>query len=154
TVSATVNQQADVIAGLDVTIATSTDARGDATADNLSVGIVFGLGDAEANVDITDTNTASLGFNAFVSAGRNVTLDAHSEHHAGGLAESGGGGIVEIARAFGTLSVMHDTNATVGTSADVVAGNNIHIEAGSDTFALLTLNADGDGLGVGSNTND
>ncbi|MGA2700304.1 MAG: hypothetical protein ABSH35_04325 [Isosphaeraceae bacterium] len=150
TVATSVGSSANLKAGGDIEITSTSYANTSADGTNSGGGFVA-VGGGTANISTTNTNSATVGDSAVIATQGNFTLQALSYNNVDGSSDSSGGGVVSIASAGTTANVNFNTQASVGQDAQVTALSALLVESQSNTAANVNATADGGGLGVNSN---
>ena len=154
TVATYVGTFADITAGGDIAITSTSVANTSADGTNQGDGFVA-VGGGSANVTIVHNDSAAVDAGAKIATQGNFTLGATSLNNVVASSDSAGGGAVEIAKADTTVNIVPETQVTVGQNAQITAGSNILVDSESDTTASnIFANADGNGLGVNSSAED
>jgi FG-GAP-like repeat/FG-GAP repeat len=149
TVDTFVGDDADITAGGDIAITSTSFANTDADGTNTGGGFVA-VGGGTANVRIVHKNSATVGDRAKIQAQGNFTLQAASLNHVvNASSDSSGGGFVQIASANTTVNVVPETLVEVGASAQITAAHSLQVDSQTDTVAN-SVYATTTGGGVGA----
>ena len=149
TVAALVGAGANLKAGGDVSITSTSYANTAADGTNSGGGFV-GVGDGNATVTVDNTNSATVGTGAVIATQGNFSLLATSFNNVNASSDSSGGGFVKIGDADTTANVFPQTSVNVDPNAQITALSALVVESQTNTTANVQATSSGGGLGVGS----
>ncbi|HEY3919271.1 MAG TPA: PKD domain-containing protein, partial [Stellaceae bacterium] len=158
TVSASIADGASLVATGDVTISSTSTNYISATAsgDSFSGGVAVGI--SEADVTLTNNNSATVG-TAAITAGDSFSLLANTINTVGASATGSSGSTIDIAQSSTSVTIDDTTSTSVGlggSAADhaaIIALNALDVEARMATTVLPQgPGADTGGLGVNVST--
>ncbi len=153
TVTTSVGSDANLTAAGDITILSTSYANASADGTDSGGGFVA-VGEGDANVSTSNSNTAQIGNGAVITTQGNFTLQAISYNNVDGSSDSRGGGVVKIGHATTTGNIDYQTLASVGQDAQVTAGSALLVDSESNTLGVGNTTTDGSGLGVGAHADD
>jgi hypothetical protein len=144
TVSAAINANL-VSAGGNVTVSTDSQPNESAYAQNGSGGII-NIGNAEADLYFTNSNTTTIGNNTQIEAGGDFSMVADNAFNFTDNSTAQGGGFISSAASTANLQVNSATQSNVGTDASITADGVSIIAEISQSQANATGEAQGGGL--------
>ena len=111
------------------------------------------MGVIESNANVVARNSALIGEDVQLTAGRNFTLLADSVHTVDVRATGGSGGVVDLSQATTDVSVDDQTTSEIGDGSSIVAGYSLSVAAKMQTTADTRCDVDTYGLGADAETN-
>ena len=123
------------------------DERATASASGSSGGVID-VKSASANSTVAPVVTNTIGAGAIVQA-TSITITTDNRGLVGASTENGGGGLVSVGTANATTSVTTTTTLIVANTAQLVATQDITINAGATNSSIVKASTDGRGLGAG-----
>gem|GEM_PF-4139205 len=120
----------DAIGSANGSLAGSSDAANAANAKINAQGSPSVSDEFNTAANVTHSTTASIGSSAVVDAGGDITVDADDVTEVDVIAGAVAlGGFYGVGGAVALVNLMSRTNATVGSSADLSAGDDITVDA-------------------------
>jgi hypothetical protein len=127
-----------LIAGVDVMLTADSSFDAGSSA-NTDLGGAIAVGTAKSWTDLGDSPTSiDIAANATVTAGRDVTALAKTNHNLTSSARAVGGGLIAVNDAQDHAFVDNDVTIAVGTSGAVTAGRALRMDIASTTSAATS----------------
>ena len=143
-----------LIAGGDVVLTADSSFAVTASADTDAGGGIQ-VGTAESSADLGDSPTSiTIAAGSTVSAGRDVTAEATTDHSLSSSARAMGGGFVSVNTARTRAFVDNDVTIVVGGNANVTAGRALQLDIASNTTASTSSQTWGVGAGAVSKSDN
>ncbi len=143
---------AQLTAGVDVVVDGQSYFSASAAGDSAGGGFVS-VGTAVSSVDLGDSpTTVTLAAGSAITAGRDVTVTAGTDHTLSSSARSVGGGFAGVKTAYTHASMDDDVIVTVGGT--VLAGRAVAIRADAATTASTSSGTIAGGAGAGADSDD
>ncbi len=152
TVTATVDDNATMAAGTDLSLLAQSSANDLALALTSSGGLIS-CGSATTTLTLDQAVTTVIGDSASLSAGQDAHIDAESHFYAASDATGSGGGFVSGDSAETDANLTHDTEVDVGSKATVAAGGNLDMLATVYLGGSLGAYSEEGGFGVAPSAN-
>ena len=129
----------------DVTVSTDSMPNESSYAQNGSGGAI-NIGNAEADITFTNTNTTTIGAGTTIASGGDFSMVADNAFNFTDDSTAQGGGFVSSAASTANIHINSTTNANIGSNAKITASS-VDIEALiSSSHANTTAEAQGGGL--------
>ncbi len=130
-----------------IAIGSDSNANTRSVVNNFQISFV-GVGKSDASTTLTNQSTVKIGDRTSLDAMNTVSLTSDSLNQGVVFSKSQGGGGVPINNAKASATLDHATQTTVGQGAKVNAGQEIQVEAQSNTQSFAQAIADGRGIGT------
>ncbi|HEY5843552.1 MAG TPA: hypothetical protein VIU87_19200, partial [Mycobacterium sp.] len=145
---------ASLIAGVDVVVLADSYFSVSASADAAGGGVIS-VGKASSSVELgTSPTTATLAAGTSITAGRDVSVNASTDHTLSSGARSVGGGLAGGKIAYTHAGVNDDTLVTVGANAVVLAGRAVNLGVDSGLTATTSSYTVAGGAGAGADSDN
>ncbi len=149
------NQPANLDAGGNVALATTSNVNVDARSSNGAVGIFgAGSGHAIANTNTLNTNEIDVGSHVQILAGGDLTVSSSSQHVANANANANGFGAIGLAEADSFTDIDYITKSFVKDAATLKAGHKLTVTATTNSYGQSDAFANAGGIGSNTSAND
>jgi len=152
-VSTVIGQAAEINAGGDVSVTSSSFANISTSATNGNGGFVA-VGTADAEGSANNQSTTSVASQAQINAGGNVTITSRTSEQGTGSTNMDGGGFVDFATAKTTVKIDYASQVNINSNATVSAGGELMVASTSDLSGTTSATANSSGLGGNADANN
>ena len=140
-----IGQSSSIHAGRDVTVRSDSNANL-AAGSRSSSGGLLASGRSESSASLDTSSSVSVGDRVTIDAAHDVLVSSSSAHSSRASGSARGGALVDLAESAPSAAVDYETQARVGHSAQIMAGNGLTVQALTSVDASAVSRARGAGL--------